>query len=89
MVKIVRVMVVAIALVAFGFATMAAAAGFYVVKDAAGKKLSVTDKKPADAKMVVKGPFKTKMEAENALKQAAGKAASTQKKPVKPPEEGC
>ncbi len=97
MAKIVRLMVVTVALVAFGFATMAVAAEYFVVKDAAGKTLSVTDKKPADAKLVVKGPFKTKKEADDAMKQIAagsaakpaGKAASTQKKPVKPPDEGC
>ncbi len=90
--RIVRLMVVAIALVAFGLATMAVAAEYYVVKDAAGKALSVTDKKPADAKMVVKGPFKTKKDAENAVQQAAGsasKAQSPKKMPVKPPDEGC
>ncbi|MDQ7781330.1 MAG: hypothetical protein RDU20_00530 [Desulfomonilaceae bacterium] len=97
MAKIVRLMVVVVALVAFGLATPAVAAEFYVVKDAAGDKLSVTDQKPADAKLIVKGPFKTKAEADDALKQIAAesaakppeKAASTTKKPVAPPEEGC
>ncbi|MFH1115520.1 MAG: hypothetical protein V1792_16550 [Pseudomonadota bacterium] len=90
--KIVRLMVVVIALAAFGLATQAVAAEYFVVKDASGKALSVTDTKPADAKMVAAGPFKTKQEAENALQQAAGsagKAQDTQKKPVKPPDEGC
>lgn len=94
--KIVRVMVAVIALVAFGLATLAVAAEYYVVKDAAGKA-SVTDKKPADPSAVVKGPFKTKKDADDALKsiaaggaaKPAGKAESPKKKPVKPPEEGC
>jgi hypothetical protein len=42
--------------------------------------MAVTDKKPADVKNVVKGPFKTKAEAEAALKAA--------EKP-KPPTTGC
>lgn len=88
--RIVRLMVVVLALVAFGVATVAVAAEFYVVKDAAGK-LAVADKKPADAKSVVKGPFKTKAEAENALKQAAagGSAAKPAEQPIRAPDEGC
>lgn len=91
--KIMRLMVVVVALVAFGFSTMAVAADFFVVKDAAGAKLSVADKKPADAKLIVKGPFKTKQEADAAMKQiAAGsatKAAPPKKRAVQPPDEGC
>jgi hypothetical protein len=79
--KIVRLFVVVAALLAFGTATMAVAADFYVVKDAAGK-ISVVDKKPADMKSVVKGPFKTKADAEKSMKATASK-------PVKPPAEGC
>jgi hypothetical protein len=79
--KIVRLFVVVAALVAFGTATMAVAAEFYVVKDAAGK-IAVVDKKPADAKSIVKGPFKSKEDAEKATKAAASK-------PVRPPAEGC
>jgi ActR/RegA family two-component response regulator len=86
--KVLRLMVVAVALVAFGFSTVAVAAEFYVVK--AGAKLSVTDKKPADAKTIVKGPFKTKKEADDAMKQgAAGSATKAKTKPVQPPDEGC
>ncbi|MDD3472545.1 MAG: hypothetical protein AB7V04_05175 [Desulfomonilaceae bacterium] len=78
--KLVRVLVVAISLVAFAMgATAFAADEFYVVKEAAGK-MAVVDKKPDDAKSVVKGPFKTKAEAEAALKAAS--------KP-KPPTVGC
>ncbi|MGB6063387.1 MAG: hypothetical protein WBG50_01175 [Desulfomonilaceae bacterium] len=80
--KIVRLIVVLFALVAFGMATVAVAADFYVVKGAAGK-VAVTDKKPADVKSIVKGPFKTKAEAENAMKAASAK------KPAMPPAEGC
>ena len=80
--KVFRIIVVVVALVAFGAATIASAAEFYIVKDAAGK-MAVVDKKPADAKSVVKGPFKTKEEAEKAMK---GEGAA--KKPV-PPAEGC
>jgi hypothetical protein len=81
--KILRRTVVVLALLAFGLATIAVAADFYVVKDAAGK-MSVVDKKPADEKALVKGPFKTKDDAEKALK-----ASDTAKKPVVPPAEGC
>lgn len=78
--KLFRVLVVMVSLVAFAMATTAFAADeFYVVKEAAGK-LAVVDKKPADEKSVVKGPFKTKAEAEAAMKAAA--------KP-KPPTVGC
>jgi hypothetical protein len=79
--KMVRLFVVVAALVAFGTATMAVAADFYVVKDAAGK-ISVVDKKPADMKSVVKGPFKTKADAEKSMKAASSK-------PMRPPAEGC
>jgi len=81
--KMVRLTVVLVALVAFSMATLAVADDFYVVKDAAGKA-SVVDKKPTDAKAIVKGPFKTKADAEKSMK-AAGSAS----KPVKPPAEGC
>lgn len=81
--KTLRRMVVVLAVLAFGLATVAVAADFYVVKDAAGK-MTVVDKKPADEKSIVKGPFKTKDEADKALK-----AAEPKKKPVVPPAEGC
>ena len=71
-----------VALVAFGTITVAVAADFYIVKDAAGK-IAVTDKKPEDVKSVVKGPFKTKEEAEKAMKSAAAG-----KKPALP-DQGC
>lgn len=85
--KVLRISVTVIALMAFGFATIAIAAEFFVVKDAAGA-LAVVDKKPADAKSVVKGPFASKADAEKALKEA-GAAATPAKKPIKPPDEGC
>ena len=81
--KTLKRVVVICAVLAFSVATVAIAAEFYVVKDAAGK-MSVVDKKPADAKSIVKGPFKTKDEAAN-----AAKAPSAQKKPAAPPAEGC
>ena len=81
--KMLRCCIIVVALIAFGMATVAVAADFYVVKDAAGKMM-VVDKKPADAKSIVKGPFKTKAEADKAMK-AGGTAA----KPIKPPTEGC
>ena len=63
-----RFLVVMVALLAFAGATVAmAATEFYVVKDAQGK-MAVVDKKPEDPKSMVKGPFKTKEEAEKALK---------------------
>ena len=65
--KTIRCCIIMVALIAFGMATMAIAADFYVVKDASGKMM-VVDKKPADAKSIVKGPFKTKEEADKAMK---------------------
>ncbi len=79
--KLIRTIVVAVALISFGFATLSIAAEFYVVKDATGK-MSVVDKKPEDMKSVVKGPFPNKADAEKAV--AAGA-----KKPLKLPAEGC
>ncbi len=79
--KAFRVVLVVLSLTAFAFATSALADEFFVVKDAG--KMAVTDKKPADVKNVVKGPFKTKAEAEAALK-----AATATTKP-KPPTTGC
>ena len=81
--KMLKRTVVILALLAFSVASVAIAAEFYVVKDAAGK-MSVVDKKPADAKSIVKGPFRTKDEAAK-----AAKAPSAQKKPIAPPAEGC
>ncbi len=77
--RMMRLVVVCFALICFGTATLAIGAEFYVVKDASGKT-AVVDAKPADVKSVVKGPFKTKDEAEKAMKSAG--------KP-KLPEEGC
>ncbi len=79
--KLLRVAVVMCSLIAFCMVSVAVAEEFYVIKDAAGKT-SVVDKKPADAKSVVKGPFKTKDEAEKAMK-----AASSTK--PKLPDQGC
>jgi len=88
MAKVLRVLVILLALVAFG-ATVALAQEFYVVKDKAGK-MAVVDKKPADAASVVKGPFKTKDEAEKAMQAAApAKAEKPATKPIKPPAAGC
>jgi hypothetical protein len=68
--KALRFLVVMVALLAFASTTVAvAAAEFYVAKDAQGK-MAVVDKKPADVKSVVKGPFTTKEDAEKALKAA-------------------
>ena len=83
--KTLKLLVVLVALIAFGVASVAVAAEFYVVKGAGGA-LSVVDKKPADAKSIVKGPFKTMKEAQAA---AAPKAAGSAKKPPKLPDEGC
>jgi hypothetical protein len=81
--KLVRWSVALVVLLAFGMATVAVAEDFFVVKDAKGQ-MAVVDKKPEDAKSIVKGPFKTKGEAESAVK-----AAQTKKKPDVPPAEGC
>jgi hypothetical protein len=78
--KLIRIAVVMMALV-FGISTMALAADFYIVKDASGK-MSITETKPADDKSIVKGPFKTKEEADKAMK-----AVSSQK--PKLPDSGC
>jgi hypothetical protein len=68
--KAVRFIVVMVALMAFASATVAlAATEFYVAKDSLGK-VSILDKKPADTKSIVKGPFATKAEAEKAMKDA-------------------
>ncbi len=75
-----RVALIVLSLTAFAFSTSALAEEFFVVKEAG--KMAVADKKPADVKNLVKGPFKTKAEAEAALK------AATTKKP-KPPVTGC
>jgi uncharacterized protein YcfJ len=82
--KALTLLVVIAALAAFGVASVAVAADFYVVKGKGGA-LTVVDKKPADAKSVVKGPFKTKKEAQAAIPKAQGSA----KKPAKLPDEGC
>jgi hypothetical protein len=79
--KLIRSIVVVVALISFGFATLAIAAEFYVVKDASGK-MAVVDKKPDDVKSVVKGPFPNKDDAEKAMKSGVGK-------PAKLPDEGC
>jgi hypothetical protein len=79
-----KLIVVMVALIAFGTTTLAVAADFYVIKDATGKS-SVVDKKPADAKSIVKGPFKTKADAEKSMKAATGKGG----KPPAEPMQGC
>lgn len=83
MVKVIRLLITAVVLVAFCMGSAALAAEFFVVKDAAGK-VSIVDQKPADAKSIVKGPFATKDEAEKSLK-----AESAAKKPAKLPDQGC
>jgi hypothetical protein len=79
--KLLKLMVIVAAVAAFG--TVAVAEDFYVVKDAAGK-MTVVDKKTDDVKAVAQGPFKTKADAEKAMK-----AAPADKKPVKLPDQGC
>ncbi|MEJ2719049.1 MAG: hypothetical protein P8182_18275 [Deltaproteobacteria bacterium] len=86
--KALRLVVVVVALVAFGMATVSVAAEFYVVKGKDGKQ-AVVDKKPADAKAIVKGPFKTKAEAMKAAAAKAPKAGAAAKKPLKLPDAGC
>jgi hypothetical protein len=82
MLKMFRLLLAVLVLVAFGMVASGIAEDFFVAKDKAGK-MAVVDKKPDDPASVVKGPFPTKAEAETALK-AAAKAA----KP-KLPSEGC
>ncbi len=81
--KMIRTVLLCVALVAFVFSSFALAAEYYVVKDASGK-VSVVDQKPADAKSIVKGPFSTKEDAEKEMK-----AQGAAKKPVKLPSQGC
>jgi len=53
-------------------------------------KFEEIDKRPADAASIVKDSFKTKGEAEKALKAAAPpKAEGAAPKPVKLPDKGC
>ena len=85
--KLIVVLVSLFAFVATGLVlaqsgTKAAGGMYYVVKGADGK-MAVVDKKPADAKTIVKGPFKTKKEAEDAMK------AKPTSVPKAKPDEGC
>jgi hypothetical protein len=65
--KAFRLIIAIVALTAFAFAGVAIAAGTYYVAKDAGGIVVVVDKAPADAKMIVKGPFKTMDEAKKAL----------------------
>lgn len=57
------------ALAAFAFGTQAAsAAEFYIVRDASTKKCTVVDTKPTTTTVVGDGVYKTKVEAESAIK---------------------
>lgn len=57
------------ALAAFALGTQAAsAAEFYVVRDATTKKCTVVDSKPTTTTVVGDGVYKTKTEAESAVK---------------------
>ena len=88
--KLIVVLAAMIAFVATGLALAGsatkAAGEFYVVKGADGK-MAVVDKKPADAKTIVKGPFKTKKEAEDAMKALSSAGPPSQ--PAATPDEGC
>jgi hypothetical protein len=68
-----KLAIVAISLLAFSLPALAATTEFYVAKNQATKKCEVSDKKP-DGKtmmMIGKDMFKTKVEAETAMKAAA------------------
>ena len=72
--KAFRLIIAIVALTAFAISGVAFAADtFYVAKDAAGK-IVVVDRAPADAKSIVKGPFKSIDEANQALEDAAAAA---------------
>jgi hypothetical protein len=72
--KAFRLIIAIVALTAFAISGVAFAADtFYVAKDVAGK-IVVVDKAPADAKSIVKGPFKTIDEANQALADAEAAA---------------
>jgi hypothetical protein len=53
----------------FVFCTVSLAAEYYVIKDKSGK-LVVVETKPSDEKLIYKGPFKVKSEAEAIITQA-------------------
>lgn len=68
--KVFRFLVVLVALTAFALSGVVMAAGtYYVVKDKTGSMM-VSDQKPADMSSVVKGPFKSKEEAQKAMDEA-------------------
>lgn len=68
--KAFRLIIAIVALTTFAISGVALAADtFYVAKDVSGKMV-VVDKAPADAKMIVEGPFKSMEEAKAALAAA-------------------
>lgn len=72
--------IVLIALCVFTFAVApSVAAEFYVVKSRSGI-LMIRDHKPQGRATIVKGPFKTMQEAENALQQV--ESGGSNRKPV-------
>jgi hypothetical protein len=83
--KAMQLMVVIVALAAFASASVVmAATEFYIVKDAQNH-VSIVDKKPADAKSIVKGPFATKEEATKAQQGSGVEKSSGTEKPAVPP----
>jgi len=62
-------LIVCSALAAFALSTQAAsAAEFYIVRDTTTKKCTVVDTKPTTTTVVGDGVYKTKVEAETAIK---------------------
>ena len=86
--KLFRLMVVVIALVAFRIGDNGSGCGVLCRQGRCRQDTHRGGQEGlADAKLIVKGPFKTKAEAAAAVKGA--KAAPSAKKAIKPPDEGC
>ncbi len=67
-----KAIIVSLVLCAVGFVTgQCQAAEYYVVKSRSGI-LRIRDHKPQGFATIVKGPFKTRQEADNALRKAGG-----------------
>jgi hypothetical protein len=71
----------------FALLSLSFAAEFYVIKDSSGKMI-VVDKRPADAAVIVKGPFPTRAEAEVIIGSPAPGAAAPVPAPGAPVKPG-
>jgi hypothetical protein len=82
--RILRPIVCAVLLVAFGMTTLSMGAEFYVIKSRSGL-LRVVDHKPKGGATVVKGPFGSREEADMAIKDLRG----TVRIPAQPEDSGA